>query len=156
MVSTIATNILFTLCLLCLLLPTPAAAFGSGFVNSNSQLAGFVARHGDIGSILVTLPITYIGGGNAIFGSKNAKRVYFGNWLRDFSQIIDTGALSQVPEKLLLIIVALFGLMEFGYATREFEIKREDIGVYRPEEHVGKLSYMEPIFDYLASRSVRK
>jgi hypothetical protein len=28
--------------------------------------------------------------------------------------------------------------MSFGYATREFEVTAERLGVYRPEEHIGK------------------
>lgn len=94
-----------------------------------------MARHGDIENILVALPMSYATG--ALFGAKNAKLVYFGNWLRDFSQIIDTGALAQVPKALLHIIIAILGLLEFGYATREYEIEGDVLGVYRPEEHIG-------------------
>jgi hypothetical protein len=28
--------------------------------------------------------------------------------------------------------------MSFGYATGEFEVTAERLGVYRPEEHIGK------------------
>jgi hypothetical protein len=28
--------------------------------------------------------------------------------------------------------------MSFGYATREFEVTADRLGVYRPEEHIGK------------------
>lgn len=31
--------------------------------------------------------------------------------------------------------------MSFGYATREFEVTSERLGVYRPEEHIGMLRY---------------
>lgn len=30
--------------------------------------------------------------------------------------------------------------MSFGYATGEFEVTAERLGVYRPEEHIGKSS----------------
>lgn len=29
------------------------------------------------------------------------------------------------------------GFLEFGFATREFDITRERLGVYRQEEHIG-------------------
>jgi hypothetical protein len=29
--------------------------------------------------------------------------------------------------------------MSFGYATGEFEVTADRLGVYRPEEHIGKI-----------------
>ncbi|KAL8692072.1 MAG: hypothetical protein Q9218_002831 [Villophora microphyllina] len=95
-----------------------------------------MARHGDLEAILLQLPFSYVSG--TLFSPKQERAVYFGNWLRDFSQIIDTGALAVIPKasELLRIIVAIFGLLEFGYATRQFEVSAEALGVYRPEEHM--------------------
>lgn len=64
------------------------------------------------------------------------KQIYFGNWLRDFSQIIDKGSLSLVPYPVLRALIAVFAFVQFGYATREFEVTDERLGAYRPEEHV--------------------
>jgi len=33
--------------------------------------------------------------------------------------------------------------MSFGYATGEFEVTTERLGVYRPEEHIGKRHVFE-------------
>ena len=55
------------------------------------------------------------------FTAKEARSVYFGNWLRD---------LSQLPPKALPLINIL-ALGEFGR-----EIKQEDLGTYVPSEHL--------------------
>lgn len=64
------------------------------------------------------------------------KQIYFGNWLRDFSQLLDRSSLSLVPRPILRALVAVFAFVQFGYATREFEVTDERLGFYRPEEHV--------------------
>jgi hypothetical protein len=85
--------------------------------------------------MLMNFPISFKS--NNQFGYTNMRRVYFGNWLRDFSQLIDTGTLKFVSATAIQIIVAVLGMMEFGYATKEFEVKPDALGVYRPEEHIG-------------------
>jgi hypothetical protein len=37
--------------------------------------------------------------------------------------------------------------MSFGYATGEFEVTEDRLGVYRPEEHIGK--YLHSFILYL-------
>lgn len=64
------------------------------------------------------------------------RRVYFGNWLRDYSQALDVGTLKGVQAATLRIIVWVLSFMSFGYATGEFEVTEERLGVYRPEEHI--------------------
>jgi len=61
--------------------------------------------------------------------------VYFGNWLRDYSQAMDTGALKKAQPETIRILVWLLSFLNFGYATAEFEVTNERLGVYRPEEH---------------------
>ena len=122
---------------LCLSFVSPVTAFGAGTIPPFSDLFGYNGRHGDIATLLLFLPIAAAG------ASLNAKkltmqRVYFGNWLRDYSQVMDTTLLSAVPEEVLRAIVSILGFMEFGFATREFDITRDRLGVYRPEEHIGK------------------
>lgn len=126
-----------TLLSLCFI--SPAAAFGAGNIPTNSGLFGFNGRHGDIATLLLSIPIT-IAAASAKTKEMNMKRVYFGNWLRDYSQIMDVTMLQKAPEELLRAIVSILGFIEFGFATREFDITRERLGVYRPEEHIGKYS----------------
>ena len=64
------------------------------------------------------------------------KRVYFGNWLRDYSQAVDVGALKYVSAEAVRIILWVLGFMSFGYATKEFEVTTDRLGCYRPEEHI--------------------
>lgn len=58
------------------------------------------------------------------------------NWLRDYSQAMDTGALKKAPAETIRILVWLLSFLGFGYATAEFEVTSERLGVYRPEEHI--------------------
>ena len=64
------------------------------------------------------------------------KRVYFGNWLRDYSQAVDVGSLKGVQAGTIRILVWVLSFLSFGYATGEFEVTEERLGVYRPEEHI--------------------
>ena len=64
------------------------------------------------------------------------KRVYFGNWLRDYSQAVDVGSLKGVQAGTIRILVWVLSFLSFGYATEEFEVTEERLGVYRPEEHI--------------------
>ncbi|KAI9367388.1 heterokaryon incompatibility protein Het-C-domain-containing protein [Aspergillus egyptiacus] len=64
------------------------------------------------------------------------KRVYFGNWLRDYSQAMDVGTLKGLPADTIRILVWILSFLSFGYATGEYEVTAERLGVYRPEEHI--------------------
>lgn len=64
------------------------------------------------------------------------KRIYFGNWLRDYSQFMEVKPLSMAPQMLLCSIVSILGYLEFGYATGEFDVTIPRLGVYRPEQHI--------------------
>lgn len=64
------------------------------------------------------------------------KRVYFGNWLRDYSQAMDVGTLKGIQADTIRILVWMLSFLSFGYATAEFEVTAERLGVYRPEEHI--------------------
>jgi hypothetical protein len=80
-------------------------------------------------------------------------RVYFGNWLRDYSQAVDVGSLKGVNAATIRILVSapamtgankganhlqvwVLSFLAHGYATEEFEVTEERLGVYRPEEHI--------------------
>jgi len=81
------------------------------------------------------------------------KRVYFGNWLRDYSQAVDVGTLKGVNKEAIRLLLWVLSFMSFGYATAEFLVTEERLGVcvskllwkkwclnflqcYRPEEHI--------------------
>ncbi|KAF3765356.1 heterokaryon incompatibility Het-C [Cryphonectria parasitica EP155] len=128
-----ATSLLI-LIFLCLLLVRPAAAFGAGEVPAGSEFKGMVWRHGDLADILKYLPSSFLTGYR--FTKLQRKQVYFGNWLRDFSQVIDTTCLENVPEAILRAIVSVLAFMEFGFATDEFDVTRERLGCYTHVEHI--------------------
>lgn len=68
--------------------------------------------------------------------SMMVRRVYFGNWLRDYSQALDVGTLKNIQSGTIRILVWVLSFLSFGYATGEFEVTEERLGVYRPEEHI--------------------
>jgi len=120
--------------LLCLALYcTPVAAFGAGNIASISKVEGVSHlpllfpvlirsgqnwRHGDLEDTLLQLFLAAgaSGGRRRKFSSMDVKRIYFGNWLRDYSQAIDTGALKYVEAETVRILVGsiLHGLVGLG------------------------------------------
>ncbi|KAK2772363.1 heterokaryon incompatibility protein het-c [Colletotrichum kahawae] len=125
-------SLLLAVCLLLVLLPGRAAAFGAGNIPSIAQVEGVNWRHGDIEDMLKT--IAFLKGKK--WTSMLVSRVYFGNWLRDYSQAVDVGSLKGVNAPTIRILVWVLSFMAFGYATEEFEVTEERLGVYRPEEHI--------------------
>jgi hypothetical protein len=82
------------------LLPTQAEAFGAGNIASISKIEGHNWRHGDIEDMLATVAClkghkwksNMIKVGQYCFVQFKSsltcsQRVYFGNWLRDYSQV---------------------------------------------------------------------
>lgn len=65
----------------------PTSAFGAGNIASISKIEGSNWRHGDIEDTLLTLLMSRAS--NKKFSKLDVKRVYFGNWLRDYSQAVD-------------------------------------------------------------------
>lgn len=114
------------------LLPAGADAFGAGNIASISKIEGQNWRHGDIEDMLAT--VACLKGHK--WKSNMIKRVYFGNWLRDYSQAVDVGTLAKVQGETIRVLVWVLSFMSFGYATGEFEVTSERLGVYRPEEHI--------------------
>lgn len=115
-----------------------AYAFGAGNVPSFSFLEHKAFRHGDIEDVLAELIKKsggFLGRGSK-FGGLDIKRVYFGNWLRDYSQAMDIAGLSKLSKQTILNLVMALGFMAHGYATGEFEVTDQRLGVYRCEEHI--------------------
>ncbi|KJZ71619.1 hypothetical protein HIM_09013 [Hirsutella minnesotensis 3608] len=116
-------------------LATPTAAFGAGNIASISKIEGQNWRHGDIEDALLTLAMA-----RAMKGKKFSKimvsRVYFGNWLRDYSQAIDVGTVKSVSAEAIRLLLCILGFLTFGYGSGEFEVTAERLGCYRPEDHI--------------------
>ncbi|KAJ6783036.1 hypothetical protein PWT90_01858 [Aphanocladium album] len=119
---------------LVLCLATSVSAFGAGSVADDNNFKEFVWRHGDIVEVLRFLPASLVT--NTGFTQLQRRQIYFGNWLRDFSQVVDTTCLENIPESILRAIVSVLAMMEFGYATDEFDVTRERLGCYRHVEHI--------------------
>ncbi|KAF5352439.1 hypothetical protein D9756_005841 [Leucocoprinus leucothites] len=135
--------------------PTGALAFGAGDIPDFAYLNDKAFRHGDIEGILENLVKNAggaaLGGGGLLgfassvisaasgglkFSKMDVKRVYFGNWLRDYSQAMDIAGLSKLAPDSITLIISVLGFMTFGFATREFEVTQERLGVYLPVEHI--------------------
>ncbi|KAL5534058.1 hypothetical protein ACEPAG_518 [Sanghuangporus baumii] len=134
--------------------PTGAHAFGAGDIPDFSYLNGKAFRHGDIEGVLENLVKSAAGaasGGGLLglassvlsaakggekFSPMDVKRVYFGNWLRDYSQAMDIAGLSAASAETIVMILSVLGFMTFGFATEEFEITEDRLSVYLPVEHI--------------------
>ncbi|KAE8150576.1 heterokaryon incompatibility protein Het-C-domain-containing protein [Aspergillus avenaceus] len=128
----LSSNALLVLCLILVVLPSQVHAFGAGNIASISAVEGKNWRHGDIEDMLKT--VAFIKGHK--WTSTMIKRVYFGNWLRDYSQAMDVGTLKSLQADTIRILVWILSFMTFGYATGEFEVTSDRLGTYRPEEHI--------------------
>ncbi|EAW10866.1 Het-C domain-containing protein [Aspergillus clavatus NRRL 1] len=121
--------------LLVLLLSGKVHAFGAGNIASISRVEGQNWRHGDIEDTLLTLFLARVAGGRK-FSKLDVQRVYFGNWLRDYSQAVDVGTLKYVSTEAIRILIWVLGFLSFGYGTKEFEVTTERLGCYEPTEHI--------------------
>ena len=104
---------LLSLCLIAVF-AQPAHAFGAGNIASLSRIEGQNWRHGDIEDVLLTLLMSRAAGGNK-FSKLDVLRVYFGNWLRDYSQAVDVGTVKYVSPEAIRILLWVLGFMTFGY-----------------------------------------
>lgn len=99
--------------LLILAIAGQAHAFGAGNIASTARIEGQNWRHGDIEDALLSLFMARIAGGRK-FGKLDVQRVYFGNWLRDYSQAVDIGTLKYVSVEAIRILIWVLGFMTFG------------------------------------------
>lgn len=128
----ISSRYLLLTAIILILLANHANAFGAGNIASISSVEGKNWRHGDIEDMLKHVAFLK----HHKWTSMMIKRVYFGNWLRDYSQAVDVGTLKGVPKDTIRLLVWILSFMSFGYATAEFEVTEERLGTYRPEEHI--------------------
>ncbi|EFP88730.2 uncharacterized protein PGTG_14696 [Puccinia graminis f. sp. tritici CRL 75-36-700-3] len=154
-----ATNLFCAIVLISL--ASSVSAFGSGNIPDAAYLKGKAWRHGDIEDSLEGLVKVAGQGGGAIVGAiasalmgaasgkigggskggkkfsgLDVKRVYFGNWLRDLSQVCDIAGFKAMTPESLVICIMTMGFLSFGYATREFQVTRERLSVYLLTEHI--------------------
>jgi len=160
--STFKTNLLYAAVVVGLLSCLPSvSAFGSGNIPDAAFLKGKAWRHGDIEDSLEGLVKVAGQGGGAIVGAiasalmgaasgkigsgskggkkftaLDVKRIYFGNWLRDLSQVCDIAGFKAMTPESLVICIMTMGFLSFGYATREFQVTRERLSVYLLTEHI--------------------
>ncbi|EIT77358.1 heterokaryon incompatibility protein Het-C-domain-containing protein [Aspergillus flavus] len=135
---------------LCLLLSlilafsAQAHAFGAGNIASISRIEGQNWRHGDIEDALLTLFLARVAGGRK-FNKLDVQRVYFGNWLRDYSLAVDVGTLKYVGAEAIRILIWVLGFLSFGQATEFPHYASGDrLGCYEPTEHIDNpLGYAE-------------
>ncbi|KPM37148.1 hypothetical protein AK830_g9420 [Neonectria ditissima] len=116
-------------------LASPAFAFGAGNIASISKVEGQNWRHGDIEDALLTLTMARALNGKK-FNKLTVSRVYFGNWLRDYSQAVDVGTVKSVSAEAIRLLLCVLGFLTFGYGSGEFEVTADRLGCYRPEEHI--------------------
>ncbi|KAK7984177.1 hypothetical protein PG989_011579 [Apiospora arundinis] len=121
--------------ILCVFTPG-ALAFGAGNIASISKVEGVNWRHGDLEDTLLTLAMARVLGNGKKFDKLTVQRVYFGNWLRDYSQAIDIGTVKAVSSEAIRLLLCVLGFMTFGFGSKEFEITAERLGTYRPEDHI--------------------
>ncbi|KAL2178775.1 heterokaryon incompatibility protein Het-C-domain-containing protein [Thermothelomyces heterothallicus CBS 202.75] len=113
----------------------PTLAFGAGNIASISKVEGQNWRHGDIEDALLKIAMARVAGGKK-FDKLMVSRVYFGNWLRDYSQAIDVGTVKSVSAEAIRLLLCILGFLTFGYGSREFEVTADRLGCYRPEDHI--------------------
>lgn len=130
MASRSSTSFLLSVAVVLVVLPCFAQAFGAGNIGATSRIEGQNWRHGDIEDTLLTLLMSRAAGGKK-FKDLDVKRVYFGNWLRDYSQAVDVGTVKSVSAEAIRIILWVLGFLSFGYGTKEFEVTRDRLGCYR-------------------------
>ncbi|KAK0733567.1 heterokaryon incompatibility protein Het-C-domain-containing protein [Lasiosphaeria miniovina] len=113
----------------------PTLAFGAGNIAGISKVEGQNWRHGDIEDALLKILMARAVGGKK-FDKIMVSRVYFGNWLRDYSQAIDVGTVKSVSAEAIRLLLCVLGFLTFGYGSREFEVTADRLGCYRPEDHI--------------------
>ncbi|KAI0738947.1 heterokaryon incompatibility protein Het-C-domain-containing protein [Daedaleopsis nitida] len=137
--------LLLLLCIVILCVPGEGVyAFGAGNIPSFAFLEGKAFRHGDIEDTLGDVAKkaggfalgALIGKGGSKFGGLDIKRVYFGNWLRDYSQAVDVAGLQKLQLQTIINLCMVLGFLAHGYATNEFEVTEDRLGVYLPTEHI--------------------
>ncbi|KAG6813997.1 hypothetical protein H0H92_004490 [Tricholoma furcatifolium] len=137
----LSTNLLL-LTIVVILLPVKTYAFGAGDIPDFSYLNDKAFRHGDIENILEGLPKTAegvaIGGGLLSLAQSVFQRAAGGSKFTksDIKKCMDIAGLSKLTAETLVLIVSVLGFVTFGFATEEFQVTADRLGVYLPVEHI--------------------
>ncbi|KAI0789927.1 heterokaryon incompatibility protein Het-C-domain-containing protein [Abortiporus biennis] len=133
-----ATQFLLIVTAILVIMPSEAYCFGAGQIPNDIGLHNIAFRHGDLEEVLKELTKWVVAGAAVKFTSDDYQRVYFGNWLRDYSQLMDvTGLkLADGSRETLLLVVQVLSYVTFGYATKEFLVTEDRLGVYQHVQHI--------------------
>ncbi|KAI9138698.1 heterokaryon incompatibility protein Het-C-domain-containing protein [Paraphysoderma sedebokerense] len=77
-----------------------------------------------------------------IFDGNACRNIYFGDLLRDLSQLNDAGLRKYFSELQVVEIVETLVKSEYKYDEPQFRVTPERLQLYRPEEHVDNPSYL--------------
>jgi hypothetical protein len=110
MASRLTPSLPLLLLIAAIVLARPAHAFGAGNIGSIAKVEGVNWRHGDIEDTLLTLLTARAWSGKK-FSKMDVKRVYFGNWLRDYSQAVDVGTVKYVSAEAIRLLLWVLGFM---------------------------------------------
>lgn len=124
---------------------SPSARFSAGPGNGTHSFG-----HGRIANAL----------GNVGFSPEQIDAIYFGNWLRDYSQLIDPKIVrapdapkdfpSKLSREVLTEVVDLLALKEFHHLQRDnssrafYKVTPEILGVYKASEHIDNPLTLDP------------
>jgi hypothetical protein len=119
-------------CLALLALTGLVRGFGAGYVAIKDKLQNLY-KHGTIELVLHTTSPQY-------FTEERRKLVYFGNWLRDYSQVMTThvpkiGGSETLTEKFILKVLQHKAEKEFG-KNKAFAVTLQTLGKEESAEHV--------------------
>ena len=66
------------------------------------------------------------------------QKIYFGNWLRDYSQAMDVTLMNKLGGDVdsILTIVMLLAFKEFPSGAGAFKVTSDKLRVYLPVEHI--------------------
>lgn len=72
------------------------------------------------------------------YGKEVLQKIYFGNWLRDYSQAMDVTLMNKLGGDVdsILTIVMLLAFKEFPSGAGAFKVTSDKLRVYLPVEHI--------------------
>lgn len=113
----------------------------------SSSVEGFKAGNGKVDDnfpFYTHKTITYdvLCGNEPIFDSDACRQIYFGDLLRDLSQLNDIGLRKKLKESQIVRSVQMLVEKEYGYKDQEYRVTAERLLIYRPEEHVDNPVYI--------------
>ena len=120
--------------------------FGANRIAQTSSMKGRAYRHGDLDDQLVQISLDHyrdehyskqstVSKKLPPLSKEDVKKIYFGNWLRDMSQIIDVSLVKAFNHRILVSATNVLSMIKFG-VDDYFEVTKAKLGCTRPEEHI--------------------